>query len=62
MRVGTVTNSVKVFETVNELFEAGKVSPLVQEVFPLEQAVEAHELSETFHGSGRIVLDVEGQR
>jgi NADPH:quinone reductase-like Zn-dependent oxidoreductase len=47
---------------VNELFEAGKVSPLVQEVFPLEQAVEAHELSETFHGSGRIVLDVEGQR
>jgi hypothetical protein len=36
MRVGTVTNSVKVFETVNALFEAGKVSPLVQEVFPLE--------------------------
>ncbi len=58
LRVGRMVNSIKVFDTVNELFAAGKVSPSIQEIFPLEQAKQAHELSETSHGKGRIVLNI----
>ncbi|MBT4074176.1 MAG: NADP-dependent oxidoreductase [Chloroflexi bacterium] len=60
IRVGRPTDSVKIFDTVNELFAAGGAKPLVQKVFPLDQAKQAHELSETTHGRGRIVLSVSG--
>ncbi|MDA0233012.1 MAG: zinc-binding dehydrogenase [Chloroflexi bacterium] len=58
--VGRPLNSTEIFNTVNELFTSGKAKPLVQKVFPLEQARQAHELSETTHGRGRIVLKVSG--
>ena len=40
------------------LIEAGTVSPVVGQVFPLADAARAHHLSETGHGRGRIVLHV----
>jgi NADPH:quinone reductase-like Zn-dependent oxidoreductase len=58
VRVGRASNSVEIFNTVNELFTSGKAKPLVQKVFSLEQAKQAHELSETTHGRGRIVLKI----
>ena len=60
VRVGRASNSVEIFNTVNALFTSGKVKPLVQKVFSLEEAKQAHELSETTHGRGRIVLAVSG--
>jgi NADPH:quinone reductase-like Zn-dependent oxidoreductase len=60
IRVGRPTNSIEIFDTVNELFASGKAKPLVQRVFPLDQAKQAHELSETTHGRGRIVLAIPG--
>jgi NADPH:quinone reductase-like Zn-dependent oxidoreductase len=38
------------------LIESGKLKPLVGTVFPLAQASQAHALSETGHGRGRIIL------
>lgn len=40
------------------LIDAGKVKPTVGETFKLEDAAKAHELSETGHARGKIVLKV----
>lgn len=40
------------------LIDAGDVKPMVTEVFPLSQAARAHELSQTGHVRGKIVLKV----
>jgi NADPH:quinone reductase-like Zn-dependent oxidoreductase len=43
---------------IAELIESKKIKPQVGAVFPLAQAKQAHELSQTGHGRGRIVLRV----
>lgn len=40
------------------LVQAGKLRPTVGPVFPLAQAADAHTLSETGHGRGRILLKI----
>jgi NADPH:quinone reductase-like Zn-dependent oxidoreductase len=40
------------------LIDAGKIKPFIYEVLPLAQAAKAHELSETGHVRGKIVLQV----
>jgi len=45
---------------INDLLAAKKIWPVVGAVFPLAQARQAHELSQTGHGRGRIVLYVAG--
>jgi len=37
---------------------SGKVRPVIEKVFPLEQVGEAHRLSEAGHVRGKIVLKV----
>jgi NADPH:quinone reductase-like Zn-dependent oxidoreductase len=46
------------FKQINDLLAAKKLWPMVGAVFPLAQAPQAHELSQTGHGRGRIVLHV----
>lgn len=43
-------------EQVSQLLESGTVCPEVGKTFPLAQARQAHELSQTGHGRGRILL------
>jgi len=43
---------------INELVEAGQLKPVPGTLFPLEQAQQAQELSETGHGRGRIILQM----
>jgi NADPH:quinone reductase-like Zn-dependent oxidoreductase len=43
---------------IAQLIEAGKIRPVVGTVFPLSEARQAHELSQTGHGSGRIILHI----
>jgi NADPH:quinone reductase-like Zn-dependent oxidoreductase len=43
---------------ISELLEAGHLRPVVGTVFRLAQARQAHELSQTGHGRGRIVLHI----
>jgi NADPH:quinone reductase-like Zn-dependent oxidoreductase len=57
-RVGRPANSIEIFSTVNELVTSGKAKAHVFKTFPLEQARQAQELSETTHGRGHIVLRV----
>jgi NADPH:quinone reductase-like Zn-dependent oxidoreductase len=41
---------------ISELFESKQIKPAVGAMFPLAEARQAHEMSQTGHGRGRIVL------
>jgi NADPH:quinone reductase-like Zn-dependent oxidoreductase len=41
---------------ISELLESKQIAPVVGALFPLAEARRAHELSQTRHGRGRIVL------
>jgi NADPH:quinone reductase-like Zn-dependent oxidoreductase len=43
-------------QQITELLESRQIVPQVGKVFPLAQAQQAHELSQTGHGRGRIIL------
>lgn len=43
---------------IAKLIDAGQVKPIVDAVLPLERAAEAHELSQSGHTRGKIVLQV----
>jgi len=43
---------------IAKLVGAGKLKPIVETVLPLSDARRAHELSETGHARGKIVLKV----
>ena len=43
---------------VNALIETEQLKPIVGAVFPLSEAQQAHELSQTGHGRGRIILQI----
>jgi NADPH:quinone reductase-like Zn-dependent oxidoreductase len=45
-------------EKINSLIEAGKLHPVIERVFTLEQIADAHRLSEGGHVRGKIVLKV----
>ncbi len=45
-------------EKLGQLIERGLVRPVVGAVFPLQDAARAHELSETHHARGKIVLSI----
>jgi NADPH:quinone reductase-like Zn-dependent oxidoreductase len=45
-------------EKISALVEAGKLVPVIDRVFPLNQIADAHRLSETGHARGKIVIKV----
>ena len=45
-------------EKITALVEAGKIRPVTECVFPLEEIAEAHRLSETGHVRGKIVVKI----
>ncbi|HEY2499442.1 MAG TPA: NADP-dependent oxidoreductase [Candidatus Angelobacter sp.] len=47
-------------EKITTLIEAGKIRPVVEKVFALEQIAEAHRLSETGHTRGKLVVRIGG--
>jgi NADPH:quinone reductase-like Zn-dependent oxidoreductase len=46
---------------VHDFIEAGKVKPVIDRCYPLEQAAAAHRHSETGHAQGRIIVTVAGE-
>ncbi len=50
--------SARLLETIAELIDSGQVRTVVGATFGLAEAQQAHRLSETGHGRGRIVLTV----
>jgi NADPH:quinone reductase-like Zn-dependent oxidoreductase len=55
--VSTRADSVQLAE-IAKLVDAGMVRPIVEAVFPLDEARHAQELSQTGHARGKIVLKV----
>ena len=49
---------VENLKKISELIEAKQLKPVIGAVFPLAEARQAHELSQTGHGRGRIILHV----
>src|SRR5205823_3654125 len=45
-------------EQIGKLIESGAVKPVVTQVLPLSDAAKAHELSQTHHVRGKIVLRI----
>jgi NADPH:quinone reductase-like Zn-dependent oxidoreductase len=45
-------------EKIGALIEAGKIRPVVEKIFPLEQIAEAHRLSETRHVRGKLAVKI----
>ena len=45
-------------EKINALIEAGKIKPVVEKIFPLEQIADAHRLSEAGHVRGKLAVRV----
>ena len=45
-------------EKISSLVEAGKVKPVIEQVYPLEQIAEAHRKSEAGHVRGKLVIQV----
>ncbi len=45
-------------EKITALIEAGKIRPVVEKVFALEQIAEAHRLSEAGHVRGKLVIKI----
>jgi NADPH:quinone reductase-like Zn-dependent oxidoreductase len=52
-RIGT-----ELLQTFAHLIDAGQVKVVIEKVFPLSEASQAHELSQHGHGRGRIVLHI----
>jgi len=48
--------SAEKLSQISELLESKQITPVVGTTFPLAEARQAHELSQTGHGRGRIVL------
>lgn len=46
-------------ERIRSYLEAGRIRPVVDRVFPLEQAAKAHKYCETGHPQGKVVLAVD---
>jgi NADPH:quinone reductase-like Zn-dependent oxidoreductase len=53
-------SQIEPLKQLGELIDAKKLKPIVTEVVPLAQTRKAHELSQTGHTRGKIVLNVAG--
>lgn len=61
-QVFLVKPSGQVLDEITKLIEAGKITPIVSQTFPLAEAAAAHRAIETGHTRGKIVLRVSEEK
>jgi NADPH:quinone reductase-like Zn-dependent oxidoreductase len=49
-------------EIIKELFEAGKVTPIIDRRYPLSEVPEAIRYLEAGHARGKVVIQIEGSK
>ncbi|MHA2104973.1 MAG: NAD(P)-dependent alcohol dehydrogenase [Candidatus Hodarchaeales archaeon] len=55
---GSTDESAENLSILRDWIEQGKVKPIIDKVFPLDQAAEAHRYYETGHANGRVVISI----
>lgn len=55
---GIFVGSRRMFEEMNAAIEVNKIRPIIEKVFPFEQAVEAYRLQLSGQFMGKIVIQV----
>lgn len=56
---GSTDESAENLSLLRNWIENGKIKPVIDTTFPLEQASEAHRLYETGHAKGRVVITID---
>jgi NADPH:quinone reductase-like Zn-dependent oxidoreductase len=56
---GSTDEGAENLSVLRDWIEEGKVKPIIDKVYPLDQAAEAHRYYETGHANGRIVINID---